>query len=139
MQKPLGNGSGKGIKRPSRTAVTMLILLVVVTVAVFVAYRFFMQFEYFRIVLAAYMIIAAALVLTYVIYNRGMSRRGVTADMLPESWSEEEKAEFIADSERRFKRSRWLLIPIFAFFFTFAMDIIELFVVPFFSNMFGGL
>lgn len=139
MQKPFGSGEGRQIKKPSRTAVAMLMLLIAATVAVFTVYRVLMNFEHFEIVLAVYMIIAAALIVTYFVYNRGMSRRGVTADMLPESWSEEQKESFIADGERRFKRSRWLLIPIFAFLFTFAADLFELFVIPFFGNMFGSL
>jgi len=52
-------------------------------------------------------------------------------------WSDEEKKEFIADGKRRQDRSRWLIIPIFAFFFTFAIDIFELFVIPFFTGLFA--
>ena len=121
-------------KKPDSKAVGMLILLVVVTMTVFAVYRFLLDFYYFEAVLIVYMVLATAFLLTYVIYNRGMSRKGVTPDMLPDEWSEEEKAAFIEDGKRKLERSRWLLIPIFAFFFTFAVDLIELIVVPFFQS-----
>ena len=113
-----------------------MISLIAVTAVVFCIYRVLMKFPYFEVVLILYMVLATAFLLAYVIYNRGMSRKGITAEMLPEEWSEEQKKEFIADGERRMDRSRWLIIPIFAFFFTFAMDILELFVIPFFTDLF---
>ena len=115
-----------------------MILLLLVTAVVFSVYRLLMAFSHFEIVLIAYMILASALVLTYLIYNRGLSRNGVTEEMLPESWSKEQKAAFIEDGKRRLQKSRWMLIPIFAFFFTFAWDALELIVFPLFSKMLFG-
>ena len=82
------------------------------------------------------MVLAAAAILTYVIYNRGFSRRGLTPEMLPDTMTEEEKTEFIEDGVRRLKKSRPLLIVIFAFAFTFVYDVIELIAVPFFKELF---
>ena len=130
-------GGENETKKPSRKAIVRLILLIVVTATVFGVYRFLMRFPYFEVVLAVYMILATAFLLSYVIYNRGLSRKGITADMLPVEWSDEEKKEFIADGKRRQDRSRWLIIPMFAFFFTFAIDIFELFVIPFFTGLFA--
>ena len=56
--------------------------------------------------------------------------------MLPDTMSKEEKEDFIADGERRLKRSRPLLSVIFAFSFTFVYDIIELVAVPFIKELF---
>ena len=114
--------------------------LIGVTAGIFVLYRTLMEtlsFEAFRVVLIVYMVIAAASTLFYVIYNRGMSRKGVTPDMLPDDWSEEQKREFIEDGKARLKRSRHLLIVIFAFFFTFVIDIIELVAIPMFKGWFS--
>jgi hypothetical protein len=97
---------------------------------VFAVYRFFLGRLYFEITLGIYMVLATVLILSYVIYNRGLSRRRLTEDMLPADWSEEQKREFFADGERRLRRSRWMLIPIFAFLFTFAFDLLELFILP---------
>jgi hypothetical protein len=81
--------------------------------------------------------VGALSLLGYVIYNRGFSRRGVTVEMLPTDWSDEQKEDFVADAARRMARSRWLLIVVFAFFFTFAFELVELYVIPTLSNVFG--
>lgn len=126
----------KKFQKPSPDAVKRLVLLILVTLAVLLFYRVMMNFYYFEIVMISYMVLSVGFVLAYVIYNRGFSRRGITREMLPEDWSEEQKSEFIEDGENRKKKSRWLLIPIFAFVFTFAIDAIELFVLPFFVGLF---
>ena len=128
--------SKKTPKKPDTKAVVTLILLILVTLAVFLFYRLMMNFPHFEIVLIAYMVLSVAFVVAYLIYNRGMTRRGVTPEMLPDDWSEEQKTEFIEDGIRRQKKSRWMILPIFAFLFTFAIDAMELFVIPFFVEMF---
>ena len=128
--------SKKTPKKPDTKVVITLILLVLVTLAVFLFYRVMMNFPHFEIVLIAYMVLSVAFVVAYLIYNRGMTRRGVTPEMLPEDWSDEQKTEFIEDGIRRQKKSRWMIFPIFALLFTFAIDAMELFVIPFFTEMF---
>ena len=85
--------NGESGRRPDSRAVGLLIMLVIVTMTVFALYRFLMDFYYFEIVLIAYMVLATAFVLTYVIYNRGLSRKGITPEMLPDTWSEEKTPE----------------------------------------------
>ncbi len=111
--------------------------LVAVTMIVFCLYRFLLNRFYFEYVLIPYMSIATVATLAYVIYNRGFSRKGLTPEMLPDTMSSEEKAEFIDDGKRRLRKSRPLLIVVVAFAFTFIVDIIELFVIPFIQNIFG--
>ncbi len=113
-------------------------LLALAVIVVLGLYRVAMNFAWFEILFWSYLALVTALILTYSIYNRGFSRKGVTPDMLPDAWSEEEKQKFIADGERRMNRSRWMLIPILAFVITFAVDLFELFVIPFFSGVLGG-
>ena len=126
-------------KRGSRAEKLLtLLILALVSAAVLLIYRVTMRFAIFEVVFWVYLALSAALILTFVIYNRGFARRGVTAQMLPEEWSPEKKEEYIADGERRLRRSRWMLIPILAFVFTFFVDVIELFALPFFSALFGG-
>lgn len=122
-------------KKPDRGTVIRLIVLVAVTAAVFGIYRSLLSFPYFEWVLIAYMVLAAGFLSAYVIYNRGFFHKGVTVEMLPEEWSAEKKKEFVEEGARRRKRSRWLIIPIFAFLFTFAFDVMELFVIPFFTGL----
>ena len=114
-----------------------LAALIVVTALVFSVYRFLITKYYFEYVLIAYTCIFAATTLAYVIYNRGFSRRSVTPEMLPDSMTQKEKEEFIEDGNRRIRNSRPLFVIVFAFAFTFAYDIIELFAVPLFKRFLG--
>lgn len=116
-------------KKVTKKALIKIAVLIASTVAALVIYRFFMQRPECYIVFGIYACIAAVSVIGYVIYNRGFSRRGVTREMLPPEWSEEEKTSFIEDAKRRSERSSWLLIIAFAFLFTFAFDAFDLFVI----------
>lgn len=122
-------------KKAAKKALVKIAVLIAVTVAVLVIYRFFMQRPEFYIVFGIYAVITAASVIGYVIYNRGFSRNGITREMLPLEWSEEEKTKFIEDAKKRSERSRWLLIVAFAFLFTFAFDAFDLFVI---KGLFGA-
>ena len=96
-----------------------------------------MNTPYFAIVFWAYIAVGGGFGVAYVVYNRGFSRKNVTKDMLPDSWSEEEKDNFIGDGKRRLERSKWMLMFIFAFAVVFAVDAVELFVIPLFGGLFG--
>ena len=50
-------------------------------------YRYFLATPYFPTVLTVYMVTFTALILVYVIYNRGFSRRNLTKEMLNDTWS----------------------------------------------------
>ena len=120
-----------------RKTVIRVLCTVALSVIVFTFYRFSLAVDFFfPIVMWSYMAILAVLVFVYIIYNRGFSRKGVTVDMLPEEWSEEKKQDFVADAQRRLKRSKWMLIFIIAFLVTFLMEALELFVLPMFSSWF---
>ncbi len=123
-------------KKPDPKAVRRLILLVLVTLVVYLFYRVMMNFSYFKIVMITYGVLSVGVTAAYLIYNRGTTLRGIKREMLPDDWSEEKKTEFLEEGERRQKKSRWMIIPIFAFFFTAALDAIELFVIPYFAELF---
>jgi hypothetical protein len=123
-------------KKVNARNISKLLVMIAATMIIFGVYRFMITQYYFEIVLGIYIAAATASVLGYVIYNRGFSRRGVTEDMLPDSWSDEEKKEFIEDGERRLVKSRPLLILIFAFAFTFVADIMELYALPLIKDIF---
>ena len=91
---------------------------------------------FFPVVMFAYMATLTVLVLVYIFYNRGFSRKGVTADMLPNEWSEERKTDFIRDGEKRLERSKWILVFIISLLFTFIVEAIILFAVPFIKGLF---
>lgn len=115
----------------------LLTVLVGNTVIFFAVYRLAIQTTVFPFVLGLYLTLAAVLTVAYVVYNRGFSRRGVTADMLPDTMSAQEKCEFIADGERRMKKSKWMLTILFPLLVTFGFDIMELFVVDYLKNILG--
>ena len=122
-------------KKIEKSSVIMLIALLLFSALVLITYRVLLYRYYFELVIIAYMAIETVFVLAYVIYNRGFSRRGVTAEMLPEDWSDEQKQSFIESGKERMRKSRWMLIVIFAFLLTFAVDMIELWVVPFLLDL----
>lgn len=139
MSRRKRNGNNKTARPPvdKKTMyanILRLLILIAITLAVFLVYKILID-KYFYTVMITYMSITVAAVLAYVIYNRGFSRRGVTEEMLPDTMSKEEKQEFIEDGKRRLRRSRPLFMVIFAFAFTFVMDIIELCAIPFFRGL----
>lgn len=87
-------------------------------------------FYFFPAVMFTYMGALTVLVLIYIIYNRGFSRKGVTAEMLPDEWSDEQKNEFIENGNFRLKRSKWLLVFIISFLVTFIAEAVALFLIP---------
>lgn len=113
----------------------LLLTLVFNTVIVFGVYRLAIQTTVFPWVLGFYLTAAAVLTVVFVVYNRGFSRRGVTAEMLPDTMSAAKKCEFIADGERRLKKSKWMLTLLIPLLFTFTYDIIELFVLEYFTAL----
>ncbi len=113
-----------------------LLILVAEAVALLALYRYFLHTRWFMAVMIGYMAVFTVLLVIYILYNRCFARRGVTPQMLPAEWSDEEKSAWIEDGRRRLTRSRWMLMLIFAIGFTFAFDAMELFVLPFFQNLF---
>lgn len=83
-----------------------------------------------------YLAVGAALLLFFVIYNRGFSAKGVTPDMLPDTMSMEEKLAFIEDGKQRLKRSRIILIFLLPIIFTFAFDLLYLYFWPMLESAF---
>ena len=116
---------------PWRFVITLVLSLLLLAF-----YYLSLNFNFFPLVMWGYMIALAALALTYVIYNRGMSRRGVTEQMLPDEWDEDKKREFIQGGKDRLKRSSWILMLIIAFVVTFAVEAMMLFFIPLIKSLF---
>ena len=120
----------------NKKAIIRLALLVALSVILTVVYKFFINTPHGDIVFWIYTAAVTVLSLGYVIYNRGMSRKNLTCDMLPDEWSAEQKREFIDDGKKRLAKSKWMLMFIFAFVVVFAVDVFELFIIPFFEGLF---
>lgn len=119
-----------------RERAVLIAAIAISSIVVFAVYRLLLNYYYFEYVLMAYIGVSAVCILSYVIYNRGFSRSGITVDMLPDSWSEEKKTDFVEDAGRRLRKSRPLLVAVLAFVITFAFDVLELYVFPFLKSLF---
>ena len=73
----------------------------------------------------------------YLIYNRGFTRKDITVEMLPDHWSSEKKAKFIADGKTRQEKSKWVLSWIISLMIPIALDAIYLFTWPLIQNLFN--
>ena len=129
------NGTKQADIAEKRRGLGKMILLVLVVALIFGFYRAMLNFSFFKVIFWVYLAALPILIIAYFVYNKGMSAKGVTEDMLPEEWSREEKIKFIEDGKQRLKKSAWMLMVIIGLLFTFAFDLIELFALPFFSNM----
>lgn len=79
-------------------------------------------------VMGIYMVALAVFSVVYIAYNYAFTRKGLTADMLPDDWSEEKKHEFIQKGKDRAQSSRWMIFIIFPLIVTFIADALYLFV-----------
>ncbi|MBE6668324.1 MAG: hypothetical protein E7607_08470 [Ruminococcaceae bacterium] len=118
-----------------RKALGKMLMLVLVVAIIFGFYRAMLNFSFFKVVFWVYLAALPILIIAYFIYNKGMSAKGVTEDMLPDEWSDEEKTKFIEDGKQRLRKSSWMLMGIIGLLFTFSFDLIELFAVPLFKGM----
>ena len=122
------NQSNRPPKKPtSPTAKRDAVIILVLTVALAVIYYGSMTFSFGIYVMWAYMIIFAALLITFLAYNRGFVNKNVTEDMLPPDWSEEKKQEFLSKTAAREVKSRWMLVIIIPFALVFIFEVIYLF------------
>ena len=84
----------------------------------------------FEITFIVYIVVFAAFAFSYVIYNRGFSRRNLTPEMLPPSWSYEKKTEFIEDGKTRLVKSKWMLTVLIPLIAIAGYLLIDLYVLP---------
>ena len=87
---------------------------------------------YAFIVMVIYSVALLGFVLGYLIYNRFLYRKGITPDQLPEEWSDERRAAFIADSERRLAASKWMMTVILPLVLVFLLDAVDIFILDMF-------
>ena len=81
------------------------------------------------VVMWVYFALLVGFAVAYIVYNQGFYRKDLTADMLPDTMSEEEKKAFIDEGIRRGERSKWMITIIFPLVMTFIIDIMILFMI----------
>ena len=90
-----------------------------------------------QIVYIVYWLAFAVFLITYIIYNRGFRTKGITAEMLPENWTAEQKEEYIAEGKKRLEESSWMLSVLIPLLVTIAVDAIYLFTWPMVQSLFN--
>ena len=90
---------------------------------------YFLVAAKFPYIFYVYVAVALIMAFVYVIYNRGLSAKGITPEMLPDTMSVAEKAAFIEEAKCRLRKSRWMLLILFPTIFTVGCDMFYLFVI----------
>ena len=137
MKKQIGNSPKKTIAPEVRNRAALILINTVLLTIIYFGSQNIGQPILSIIVTAAYWLILAVFALVYIIYNRAFSRKGITVEMLPDTWSYEKKCEYVEDAKRRFERSKWMLSVIIPFMVTVMLDAIYLFTWPMIQNLFN--
>jgi hypothetical protein len=87
-------------------------------------------------IMALYALIGAGFLIAYIIYNRGFTRDHITPEMLPDTMSEHEKLTFIQSGVERKRKSKWMIVVLFAAFVPLAIDFLILTAIP---TLIGGM
>ena len=87
---------------------------------------------YSFLVMLLYMALFVGFLLSYLIYNRFLYRKNLTMQDLPDTMTQQEKEEFLADGKARLQKSKWMMLVILPIVITFLVDAIDLFVLDLF-------
>ena len=90
-----------------------------------------------HVVTVFYWVALAVFFIVFFVYNRSFSRKGITVEMLPDSWSDEQKREYVEDGVRRLESSKWMLAVIIPLFVPIMLDALYLFTLPIIENLFS--
>ncbi len=90
-------------------------------------------------IMVLYAALGAGFLMAYIIYNRAFTRDNITPEMLPDTMSEHEKVAFIQSGVERKRKSKWMIVVLFALFVPLAIDFLILTALPtLFGAMLGG-
>ena len=125
------------MKETQKRKLGYLLMVIVNAIIIFGLYRVLVALGYFKAVFIVYTVLFTGITVGYLIYNRAMSRKGLTMEMLPDAWDEDKKRAYLADGERRLERSKWVLTLIIPFVLTMAYDVLDLFVLDSLKALFS--
>ena len=132
------------MKENQKRKLGYLLMVIVNTVIVFGLYYLMVDMSektknmlYFKAVFIVYAVLFTGLIVWYLIYNRALSRKGVTVDMLPDAWDDAKKHAFIEDGKRRMERSKWMLTMIIPFVFLMAYEVLNLYLLDSLKSLFS--
>lgn len=134
------NGEEREKVRAARATLTYLLFVIVNTVLFYTVYSLFASGDYgylaSQIVLWTYFVLLIGFFSAYIIYNKGFTMINRTPDSFPEDYSYEKMCAITAEGERRKKKSKWMLVIIIPLLFTFMFDMIDLFILDRFKDLF---
>ena len=134
------NGEGSDKVKEARLTLLYLLLVVVNTVLFYTVYVMLASgdagYLVSQIVLWTYFAALIGFFSAYIIYNKGFTMVNRTPDSFPEDWSYEKMCAVTAEGERRKKRSKWMLVIIIPLLFTFMFDMVDLFILDRFKDLF---
>mgnify|MGYP001203520548 CR=1 FL=1 len=133
-----GRNNGERYTGPKKFNFRLLFILVCNTILIFSIYRIGVHYEFVPMIWI-YFGVTFALSLAYIIYNRGLSRRNITPDMLPDNWSAVEKQKFFDEDKAWREKSKWMLTIIIPLIFTFMFEMIDLYFIDYFKNLFPSM
>ena len=114
------------------------LIITFINTIIFVGIYYYCDTIEFYPAIYIYLAVLTVTGLGYIIYNRGFSRENVTPAMLPDSMSDEEKAEFFSSRDKRKQQSKWMLTIIIPCVIKFLLDMIGLFILPYLRNLIGA-
>ena len=130
--KPLRNIPPREPKKPlsekAKGDMRRVLLLSLVFMFVYFGAQSIPVPEIVYVIHGAYMLALGVFAIVYICYNYAFTRKGVTMDMLPDQWSDQQKHDFIAKGEEHKAKSRWMIFVIFPLIATFIADALYLFV-----------
>ncbi len=134
------NGEERNKVKEARLTLLYLLLVVVNTVVFYAIYAMLANgdagYLASQIVLWTYFAALIGFFTAYIIYNKGFTMVNRTPESFPEDWSYEKMCAVTAEGERRKKKSKWMLVIIIPLLFTFMFDMIDLFILDRFKDLF---
>lgn len=127
-KRPLPSNDKTPPKPLSPTVKKRMWTTVTLTFALLFIYYACIALGFAQPIMIVYFVAFAAILVTYLAYNRGFVNKDVTVDMLPDDWSEEKKQEFVKANHDRAEKSRWMVTLIIPFVVVFMCEALYLFV-----------
>lgn len=124
----LKDPSGKEPKPLSPSVKKRMWTTLALTFALLFIYYGCITLGFAKPVMIVYFVAFAAVIITYLAYNRCFINKDVTVDMLPADWSEEKKKAFVESNRVRAEKSRWMVTLIIPFVIVFMCEALYLFV-----------
>ncbi|MCQ2385957.1 MAG: hypothetical protein MJ078_04730 [Clostridia bacterium] len=127
------------MKAGKKKTLRYVLLLLGNTVLLFGIYCYFVIRRNVNFLFWVYFVALFALLLWYVIENRGFALKNVSYCDLPAEWGEEKKRDFLRRRDLRASRSKLLLCFIVPICLSLCFDTLYLFYGEAFLSLWGGL